>query len=240
MSDDLLIRKEMIEKAKISEKLLNEWEELKIIKPTGFTDDKIPFYTLQTVEYINKMKKFLDIGYTHEEIQKILKKVGLPKNSGEYGNSKSLKKHLTIGGLAERVGVSTRTIKHWEDKGIIEADMRSDGGFRLYSEIYVYLCNLVQDLQLFGYSLEEIKNISDIFRTFLTLEKDINAYSIEETTGKLASMLSEIDKLKAKMNLFKKGIHRWEELISKKTKEINALKKKNQKRDQGKKGGKNE
>ena len=118
--------------------------------------------------------------------------------------------------------------------------MRSDGGFRLYSEIYVYLCNLVQDLQLFGYSLEEIKNISDIFRTFLTLEKNINAYSIEETTGKLASMLSEIDKLKAKMNLFKKGIHRWEELISKKTKEINALKKKNQKRDQGKKGGKNE
>ena len=240
MSDDLLVRKEMIEKAKISEKLFNEWEELKIINPSGFTDDKIPFYTLQTVEYINKMKKFLDIGYTHEEIQKILKKVGLPKNSGEYGNSKLLKKHLTIGSLAERVGVSTRTIKHWEDKGIIEADMRSDGGFRLYSEIYVYLCNLVQDLQLFGYSLEEIKNISDIFRTFLTLEKNINAYSIEETTGKLASMLSEIDKLKAKMNLFKKGIHRWEELISKKTKEINALKKKNQKRDQGKKGGKNE
>ena len=88
MSDDLLVRKEMIEKAKISEKLLNEWEELKIINPSGFTDDKIPFYTLQTVEYINKMKKFLDIGYTHEEIQKILKKVGLPKNSGECGEGR--------------------------------------------------------------------------------------------------------------------------------------------------------
>lgn len=240
MTDNFLVRKEMIEKAKISEKLLKEWEELKIINPSGFTEDKIPVYTQQTVDYINKMKKFLDIGYTHEEIQKILKKVGLPKNSGEYGNSKLLKKHLTIGGLAERVGVSTRTIKHWEDKGIIEADMRSDGGFRLYSEIYVYLCNLVQDLQLFGYSLEEIKSISDIFRTFLTLEKDIQAYSKEETLEKLNSMCSEIDKLNAKMNLFKKGIHRWEELISKKTKEINALKKKNQKRDQGKKGGKNE
>lgn len=240
MTDTFLVRKEMIEKSKISEKLLNEWEELKIIKPSGFTEDKIPFYTQQTVDYINKIKKFLDIGYTHEEIEKILKKVGLPKNSGDNEDSKLLKKHLTIGGLAERVGVSTRTIKHWEDKGIIEADMRSDGGFRLYSEIYGYLCNLIKDLQLFGYSLEEIKNISDIFRTFLAIDKDILTYSKEDTSTKLDSMCSEIDKLKGRMNLFKQGIQRWQELINKKTKEINALKKKNQKRDQVKKGEKYE
>ncbi|MFC2155152.1 MerR family transcriptional regulator [Acidobacteriota bacterium] len=238
MANSFLARKELIEKSRISEKVLNEWEEIRIVKPAVFTEDKIPFYTQQTIDHINKIRKFVEIGYTLEEIQRILKKVGLPKHSEEYGNSNKLKKHLTIGGLAERVGVSTRTIKHWEDKGIIEADMRSDGGFRLYSEIYVYLCNLVKDLQLFGYTLEEIKNISYLFRTFLTIEKEINAYSVEETEKELDTMCREIETLNLRMNLFKQGIQRWEELISKKTKEINALKKKNQKREQGKKGEK--
>lgn len=238
MANNFLVRKELIEKSKISEKVLNEWEEIKIVKPAGFTEDKFPFYTQQTIDHINKIRKFIEIGYTLEEIQRILKKVGLPKHASEYANSQKLKKHLTIGGLSESVGVSTRTIKHWEDKGIIEADMRSDGGFRLYSEIYVYLCNLVKDLQLFGYSLEEIKHISDLFRTFLTIEKDMNTYPIVETAKELDTMCREIETLNVRMNLFKKGIQRWEELISKKTKEINALKKKNQKREQGKKGEK--
>jgi len=72
--------------------------------------------------------------------------------------SAKLKKHLTIGGLAKRVGVSARNIKHWEDKGIIEPDMRSEGGFRLYSQVFVYLCDLIKDLQLFGYKTGEKKN----------------------------------------------------------------------------------
>ena len=79
---------------------------------------------------------------------------------------------LTVGNLAERSGVSPRTIKHWEDKGIIEPDMRTEGGFRLYSESYVFLCQLIRDLQLFGYTLEEIKAVSDDVRTLLAIEAD--------------------------------------------------------------------
>lgn len=240
MPGSFLERRELIEKSKISEKVLTQWEELRLVKPSGLTEDKIPFYTQQTIDHINKIRKFMEIGYTLEEIQKILKKVGLPKHSGKYGNAKALQKHLTVGGLAERLGVSPRTIKHWEDKGIIEADMRSEGGFRLYPEIYVYLCNLIKDLQLFGYTLDEIKSISDLFRTFLAIEKDIRAYSIEETAAELNSMCREIDKLNGKMNLLKEGIQRWEELINKKKKEINVLVKRNQKRSQDKKGEENE
>ena len=233
MTEYFLVRKEFIEQAKISEKVLKEWESVKIIKPAGYTEDNIPLYTPQAIEQVNNVKKFLDMGYLIEEIQKILKKVGLPKNSGDSEKSKILKKHLTIGGLAERVGVSIRTIKHWEDKGIIEADMRSEGGFRLYSEIFVYFCNLVKDLQLFGYTLEQIKTISDHFRDFSAIEENIHAYSQEKTAEKLEGMTLAIKQLTEKMNLLKKGISRWEELIGKKRKEINHLKKKNEKRGKG-------
>lgn len=244
MIKNFLIRKEFIKKAKISEKILKEWETFRIINPTGFTEDNIPFYTSLAINQVNNVKKFLDMGYTTGDIQKILKKVGLPQNSKGSEKSNELQKHLTIGGLAERVGVSARTIKHWEDKGIIEPDMRSEGGFRLYSQVFVYLCNLIKDLQLFGYTLEQIRASSDYFREFLAITENIESYSLEETEQKLDAMLHAIKELTKKMNLLKKGITRWEELINKKKKEINTLKKKNQKRGtpgkEENKGGKHE
>lgn len=245
MPDNFLLRKEFIERTKISEKVLTEWETLKIIKPSGMTEDKTPFYTQQLVEHTANLKKFIDMGYHPEEIQKILKKVGPPKVTEEADKVGNSKNHLTIGGLSYRVGVSTRTIKHWEDEGIIEPDMRSEGGFRLYSEAYVYLCNLIKDLQLFGYSLKQIKNISDLFRTFLAVEKNIDADTPEDIEKKLDTMCREIDRLNDKMSLLKEGIQRWEDLIGKKKKEITNLKKKNQKRENEKReknktGGKNE
>ncbi len=240
MTKNLLLRDEFIERTRISEKVLTEWEASKVIKPSGLTEDKVPFYTPELVEHSDNIKKFIDMGYGLDEIRTILKKVGPPKVDGEADKSGNLKNHLTIGGLAERVNVSTRTLKHWEDEGIIEPDMRSEGGFRLYSDIYVYLCNLVKDLQLFGYTLKEIKAISDHFRTFLAIDKDIEIYSKEETEEKLDKMLSEINVLNDKTTLLKGGIQRWEDLIGKKKKEISTLKKKNQKRSIDKKGGKNE
>jgi MerR family copper efflux transcriptional regulator len=231
MAKNVLIRREFIKKAKISEKVLKEWEADKIIKPEGYTEDKIPYYSPGAIEQVNGVKRFVEMGYTVSDIQKILKKVGLPRNPEGAESSADLEKHLTIGGLAERVGVSIRTIKHWEDKGIIEADMRSEGGFRLYSQVFVYLCQLIKDLQLFGYTLEEIKRISDYFREFLAIKDDAGTYSRDETVKRLDDMLLAIKELREKMNLLKEGISRWEDLTGKKKKEIDALKKINQKRE---------
>ena len=119
--------------------------------------------------------------------------------------------------------------------------MRTEGGFRLYSGAYVYLCELVRDLQLFGYSLEEIKEISDYFRYFLALQENPDEFPKAEVSGKLDAMLTEIKVLFEKMGLLQKGIKRWEELLKKKRKEILELKNKNQKREDKKaKGERNE
>ncbi|MCK5005635.1 MAG: MerR family transcriptional regulator, partial [Candidatus Aminicenantes bacterium] len=178
----------------------------------------------------NYIKKMTDLGYSMDEIQKVIKKVGFPKTLSVSESKVTAAKHLTVGDLAAKVGVSTRTLKHWEEKGIIEADMRSSGGFRLYSETYVYLCNLIKDLQLFGYSLEEIKRISGEFRDFLIMEKNIDIYPPKVTGKKLDVMSVEIKALKERMKLLKNGIGRWDELVNKKVKEINVLNKKNEKR----------
>ena len=224
MDKNLFVFEEVLEKTGVSEKNFREWEKLKLIKQEGVTDGDTPLFTKITIDKVRQIKNLSDLGYQLNDIQKIIKKVGLPIGEKEGKNVSKLNEFLTVGGLAEQVGVSPRTIKHWEDKGIIEPDMRSEGGFRLYSEIYIYLCKLIKDLQLFGYSLEEIKEISDLFRDFLSVEDNPDFFNKEETEIKLNKMLSKIQILFDKMALFKEGIQRWEDLLKKKKKEIFSLK----------------
>jgi DNA-binding transcriptional MerR regulator len=221
---------ELLKKVAINNTDLNNWERLKLVSPVGYSDEKVPLYSGDMVEKIIHIKKLLDFGYELNEIQKIIKKIGLPAKVNENIKQNDKQNYVTVGKLAEQIGVSPRTIKHWEDKGIIEPDMRSEGGFRLYSRNFVFLCELIKDLQLFGYSLEEIKVVSDLFRDYLTICEHLDDYSCEEVSQKIDLMSTEIKALFEKINLLKEGIQRWDDLLKKKKKEIATLQSRNKKR----------
>ena len=89
---------------------------------------------------------------------------------------------------------------------------------------------MIRDLQLFGYSLEEIKEISDHFRDFLSIKGHLQTYPKEETGKKLDEMLEKIQAFFERMELYKGGLERWEELLKKKKREIVGLKAKNRNR----------
>jgi len=230
MKKTIYTRDEFIKESGLTSEIFNEWEKRKILRPDGSTDDRTPFYTRASVEMAVHIKSLQNLGYKMEDILKIIRKFGTPKKGCGLEPQPKTSKLLTIGDLAERAGISPRTIKHWEEVGIIEPDRRSEGGFRLYSEIYVYFCELIKDLQLFGYSLEEIKKISGLFRDFLTVKNDLNVYSVKENMEKLDEMLHGIKVLYEKMGRLKTGIERWDDLLKKKKKEIVSLKTRNRKR----------
>lgn len=220
MKKEIITNKEIIEQTAIDSDSLQKMVERKLVKPLETVDENVLVFEKRTIQQVEQIKQFLAMGYSIEEIEKILKKVGLPsKQKNREVDTKKIK-YLTVGELANRLDMNPRTIKFWEEKGIIEPDTRSDGGFRLYATRWVYLCNLIKDLQLFGFSLEEIKEISDLFRDFLAIEQSLHAFKFEETETKLNTMKERIGLFFEKMNQFKEGIHRWEELLKKKEKEI--------------------
>jgi DNA-binding transcriptional MerR regulator len=230
MSKSFFTPEEILQKIPVSEETLAAWVKDKLIKPAGFADNHIALFSGETLGRLEHILKLKNLGYGIEEIQKILKKFGLPKSGEKSAGGEDPAQLLTVGNLADQAGVSPRTIKHWEEKGIIEPDMRSEGGFRMYSKIYVYFCKLIQDLQLFGYTLEEIKVISDYFRDFLALRDRPDDFDRAATEKKLEAMLAAIQALNEKMTLFKEGIERWDDLTKKKRKEILNLKSKNRKK----------
>jgi len=230
---------ELLTQTGITKEMLHSWERKNLLIPDGHTTDRVAFYRRTTINKISLIKQLQELGYEIDDVQKIIKKVGLPKKESDPPEAVTVKEFLTVGELAQRVGVSPRAIKHWEDKGIIEPDMRSEGGFRLYPEIYIYLCNLIKDLQLFGYSLEEIKVISEMFRDFLSIRDNLHAFSYKSTAQKLDKMMDGIQVFLKKINSYKEGIQRWEDLLKKKKKEIADLQNKNRKRSLTRKDSKN-
>lgn len=69
---------------------------------------------------------------------------------------------MHIGELAERTGLSLRTIRHYDEVGLLPATGRTDGGFRVYAENDVERLTLIKQMKPLGFSLEEMSEILDL------------------------------------------------------------------------------
>jgi DNA-binding transcriptional MerR regulator len=67
---------------------------------------------------------------------------------------------LQIGEVADRTGVTQRTLRFYEERGLLKPPTRMEGGFRLYSEDDVARVEQIKRLQsLLGLTLAEIKDM---------------------------------------------------------------------------------
>jgi DNA-binding transcriptional MerR regulator len=67
--------------------------------------------------------------------------------------------HMQIGEVSERTGLSLRTIRYYEEVGLVTPSARSAGGFRLYSETDVARLLLIRRMKPLEFSLEEMKDV---------------------------------------------------------------------------------
>ncbi|WCN81388.1 MerR family transcriptional regulator [Micromonospora sp. LH3U1] len=66
---------------------------------------------------------------------------------------------MQIGEAAERIGLSIRTIRHYEDAGLIVPSARSEGGFRLYAEPDLDRLAVVKRMKPLGFTLDEMRDL---------------------------------------------------------------------------------
>ena len=63
---------------------------------------------------------------------------------------------MHIGELAEKTGLSLRTIRHYDEVGLLKASARTDGGFRLYSPDDFTRLMLIRRMKPLGFTLDEM------------------------------------------------------------------------------------
>lgn len=69
---------------------------------------------------------------------------------------------MHIGELAERTGLSLRTLRHYDEVGLVKASGRTDGGFRVYTETDYERLMLIRRMKPLGFSLEEMADLLSV------------------------------------------------------------------------------
>ncbi|MYR09050.1 MerR family transcriptional regulator [Streptomyces sp. SID724] len=68
---------------------------------------------------------------------------------------------MQIGEVAARTELSLRTIRHYEETGLVIPSARSQGGFRLYTETDIARLMVIRRMKPLGFTLEQMRDLLD-------------------------------------------------------------------------------
>ena len=100
-------------------------------------------------------------------------------------------KLVKIGDIAKSTGTTHRTIRYYEELGMVSPKARTKGGFRLYSDDEVRVVQLIRSLQLLDFPLSQIKNMFDRRREAATGDEaapravEVLRRQLEETESRI-------------------------------------------------------
>ncbi len=111
-------------------------------------------------------------------------------------------KSVQIGELAKKLGITTRTIRYYEEIGLMGPPERLGGGTRTYSRDDVLRLKFILKLKELGITLKEMQELAKNF--------DINQQSFDTITPKLLEILdlhiSKVDQKIANLASLRKEI----------------------------------
>ena len=127
---------------------------------------------------------------------------GAGPQSGERGipRPQAQQAMMHIGDLAARAGTTTRTIRYYEELGIIAPEQRTGGGFRLYSDTQLKRLEIVRELKALGLCLDRIQALfmqPQKARTGGELARALRA-ELEERQQEIEERLTYYRELKAR------------------------------------------
>ncbi len=121
--------------------------------------------------------------------------------------------NLHIGEVAERAGLSLRTVRYYEEQGLIAPEGRTEGGFRLYTAEHVDRLLLIRHMKPLGFTVQEMRELLDARDALKRLSPGDASYAdalarfgafADAATTRVGDLQSTLDTAKA----FARQLHR--------------------------------
>ncbi|HCG55137.1 MULTISPECIES: MerR family DNA-binding transcriptional regulator [Brevibacterium] len=103
---------------------------------------------------------------------------------------------MHIGEMTEKSGLSSRTLRHYEDIGLIPATGRTEGGFRVYTDEDFRRLMTIRRMKALSYSTAEM---GELLAHLDILESDSPAEERGEARRKLLALLDDADSRREKL-----------------------------------------
>lgn len=99
-----------------------------------------------------------------------------------------------IGEVTDRVGLSLRTVRYYEEVGIVSPSARTEGGFRLYSEADVQRLLLIKSMKAFDLKLEEMGALLEVLDRS-TVAETLEAAELDRVEAPLGEYVAQAARL---------------------------------------------
>jgi MerR family transcriptional regulator, repressor of the yfmOP operon len=103
---------------------------------------------------------------------------------------------IRIGDLAHRVGLTERTIRYYEELGLLESVKRLDGGVRVYTDDDVRRLRYIRKLKTLGLSLHEMLELENLYRRHRS-NRTVLPRLMELLDSHLGTLDAKMDELRA-------------------------------------------
>ncbi|MEU9245406.1 MerR family transcriptional regulator [Streptomyces shenzhenensis] len=112
-------------------------------------------------------------------------------------------KHMQIGEVAARTELSLRTIRHYEETGLVTPSARSQGGFRLYTNNDVARLMVIRRMKPLGFTLDQMRDLldaTDRLDTGADLDADEREELVERVRGYERTAAEQVEKLRVQLS----------------------------------------
>ncbi len=90
---------------------------------------------------------------------------------------------MQIGEIAEHTGLSLRTLRHYDEVGLLEPSARSEGGFRLYTQDDLDRLLVIRRMKPLGFSLEAMHDVMDLLTALRSPAEAADRNELEHRLG---------------------------------------------------------
>ncbi len=102
---------------------------------------------------------------------------------------------MQIGRVAERSGVPAKTIRYYEEIGLIAKPKRTAGGYRAFSKQDIDILRFVNRARGLGFSIKDVRNLLALYQDRERASADVKSISLERVK-EIERKMEELDSMR--------------------------------------------
>ncbi|CAI0984319.1 MULTISPECIES: Cu(I)-responsive transcriptional regulator [Serratia] len=105
---------------------------------------------------------------------------------------------MNISDVAKKTGLTSKTIRFYEEKALITAPIRSDNGYRHYSAKHVEELTLLRQARQVGFNLDECRELVALFNDPARHSADVKARTLQKV-AEIEKHISELGSMRQRL-----------------------------------------
>jgi MerR family transcriptional regulator, copper efflux regulator len=113
---------------------------------------------------------------------------------------------MNIGQAASASGVSAKMIRYYESIGLIPKTVRTESGYRVYSDHDVHTLRFIRRSRDLGFSVEQIADLVSLWQDRERASKDVKAIALDHV-GVLERKIRELQEMASTLKHLARNCH---------------------------------